>query len=396
LPSTDTYQILVIKEGIDSTSGGLGTWFHSMAIKFKAEGKSVMVFSLDPNSKTDFQSVDISFARPPAPVRWLASMFRLSIARKVFAKHELDAEFVVDKIFGISANFFIQWNFRNILGQTKISTPLYAGIGSYLSKKLNVEIGLVSSTEDALNGMALTERRYKRKYLPKIKKERLSLEKHKSRVAVSKDIFHRYGLEDKNPLYRIDTPRVLDKLHGPLSNLTSKRVVEFEDREDILLFIGRCENRKGFDLLLEIWKRIQIEIPSFKLVLIGDDFETQSNASVGIDKIICLGFVNSLHKSELLAKAKFVIIPSRYESFGIVTIESLSFGTPVIVSRVGGLRNISEESCSVLKCEVGDIDSFVLQILECLNDITTWKSISSRSREDFLARYSLSNILSHN
>jgi len=126
--------------------------------------------------------------------------------------------------------------------------------------------------------------------------------------------------------------------------------------------------------------------------LIGDTIENQRRASTGTNNVRHLGFVSSLEKSEYLAQAKFVLIPSRYESFGIVTIEALSFGTPVIVSRVGGLSDIAEESQSVLMCEVGDVDCFVLQILECLREVSLWNSISLRSREDFVGKYSLSNL----
>jgi glycosyltransferase involved in cell wall biosynthesis len=211
-------------------------------------------------------------------------------------------------------------------------------------------------------------------------------------VAVSKAIFQRYGLDDDDSFCRIDTPRVFDGLNDSISSLASNRIIDFKNRSDILLFIGRCENRKGFDYLLEIWKKVQVDFPTFNLVLIGDTIENQRKASTGTDNVRQLGFVSSIEKSELLAKAKIVVIPSRYESFGIVTIEALSFGTPVIVSRIGGLGNIAEESQSVLVCEVGDVDCFVFQILKCLRDISLWSSLSSRSREDFVERYSLSNL----
>jgi len=243
------YHVFVIKEGIDSTSGGLGTWFHSMAVKFEIEGKSVTVFSLKANNRTEFQNSNIVFAYPPTPFRWSAKVLRLEIVRQVFAKFAWDAEFFVDKLFGISANWFLQLKFRSVRGETIISTPLYAGFGSYLSEKMNVEIGLVSSTEDGLVGMKLTEQKFMRQYLPKIKKERLSLEKHKRRVAVSRAIFERYALDERNSFYRIDTPRVFDELNNSMSNLTSNKVIDYKNRKDILLFIGRCENRKGFDYL---------------------------------------------------------------------------------------------------------------------------------------------------
>ena len=392
MPNILCNRVFVLKEGIDSSSGGIGIWFRSMADKFDRDGHTVFVFSLTGKKSSEFQDSKICFFRPPLISILMIRFFRVSVVRKIFAKFGWESEFYVDKIFGISANLSIKSKFRLTLDQTVVTVPLYAGIGAYLSRKLKVEVGLVSSTEDGLLGMSLTERKFNRKYLPKIMREKRSLERHVRRVAISKGIFDRYGLGVDNTNHRIDTPRIFDELINPLLKLPAREILKFEDRKDYVLYIGRCETRKGFDYLLEIWERIQVELPTFRLILLGDDLEKQKKSTIDLATVDCCGFVDNLEKSRLLANSKFVVIPSRYESFGIVTIEALSFGTPVIVSRIGGLSDIAEESQSVLVCEVGDIDCFVLQVLECLGDVSVWKSISSRSREDFISRYSLSNL----
>jgi glycosyltransferase involved in cell wall biosynthesis len=391
MPKVIWNRVFVIKEGIDSSSGGIGIWFRSMAHKFDFDEYTVFVYSLKDKNLSEFQDTKISFIRPPLISVLMIRFFRLIVVRKIFAKFGWESELCVDKIFGISANLSIKSKFRLSLDHTVVTVPLYAGIGVHLSRELNVEVGLVSSTEDGLLGMSLTEQKFMRKYLPIIRREKSSLKKHVRRVAISKGIFDRYGLEAANTNHRIDTPRILDELRNPLLNLAATGILKYEDRKDYVLYIGRCETRKGFDYLLEIWKRIQVELPTYKLILVGDDLEKQKESTIDFVNVVCRGYIDNFEKLQLLAISKFVVIPSRYESFGIVTAEALCFGTPAIVSRIGGLRSIADESKSVMTCEVGDIDAFVKNIVDCTTDELAWELRSLHSRKDFEVRYSLTS-----
>ena len=62
-----------------------------------------------------------------------------------------------------------------------------------------------------------------------------------------------------------------------------------------------------------------------------------------------MGFIDNPY--ELMLKSKTTILPSRFEGFGLVAIESLALGTPVFNSGVGGLKTIFNDNLSYYICE---------------------------------------------
>ena len=103
-----------------------------------------------------------------------------------------------------------------------------------------------------------------------------------------------------------------------------------------IFYLGRIEGSKGCYELFDYYLRLLADMKNPPdLVLAGFD-------AIGVpkhEKIHYLGFVSEKEKSELLYHADFLVMPSPYESFSIVTLESLSCGTPVLVN----------EECAVLK-----------------------------------------------
>jgi glycosyltransferase involved in cell wall biosynthesis len=99
--------------------------------------------------------------------------------------------------------------------------------------------------------------------------------------------------------------------------------------EEYILYLGRIEGSKGCYQLFEYYLRLLSEWQNAPdLVLAGFD-------AIGIpahEKIRYIGFVSEERKATLLKNAKILVMPSPYESFSLVTLESLAFGTPVLVN----------------------------------------------------------------
>lgn len=390
--------LYINKGGIDSESGGLGIWFRSQAIQSAQLGKKVVIFSSKKQKLDEFEQVPIEFT---VPSRWVELCLRLLGSvhiQKAFGKFGWDSEDFADTVFGLSANLFVLKNYSNKKDSTRITVPLYGGLGSFISSRFKVEIALVSSTRDSIIEMDIPKHRFRRHYQKVIEREEKSLSRHPRRVSVSKSIHLRYGLSPNSQSYRIDMPKVYDPfdIDEFLGEKTSN--IEFFDRANSVLFIGRCENRKGFDYLIEIWRELLIEFPTLKLILVGDEIHNQKLAVSNLQNVVCLGLVSDKTKSKLLSQAKVVLIPSRYESFGIVTIEAMSFGTPVVVSKVGGLKGISDLSPAVEACEVGDIKAFAMKTALLISEKNVWQEHSQNLRRDFLKNYKLnrSNLICGN
>jgi len=104
-----------------------------------------------------------------------------------------------------------------------------------------------------------------------------------------------------------------------------------------ILFIGRIVKEKGLHLLINA-------ISNEKLVVVGpveerEYFEKVRKASKG-KNVVFKGKVKKEVLKSILSKSDFVVIPSLYEPFGIVAVEALASGKPVLASATGGLKEI--------------------------------------------------------
>jgi glycosyltransferase involved in cell wall biosynthesis len=109
--------------------------------------------------------------------------------------------------------------------------------------------------------------------------------------------------------------------------------------EPFILYAGRISPSKNCNGLFEFFKRYKEETnASLKLVLIGRaDMPIPEYAD-----IVYLGFVREEDKFDGLQAAEVVVMPSRFESFSIVSLEALSVGTPVLVN---GESLVLKEHC---------------------------------------------------
>lgn len=105
------------------------------------------------------------------------------------------------------------------------------------------------------------------------------------------------------------------------------------------LFLSRLHQKKGLDLLIDSWDRLQTRFPDWTLVIAGpdenhywSDLQNKFPAISRKKQIVRLPEVHGDEKQSLLTHARFTILPSRSENFGIVIAESLAHGTPVLTT----------------------------------------------------------------
>jgi glycosyltransferase involved in cell wall biosynthesis len=104
-----------------------------------------------------------------------------------------------------------------------------------------------------------------------------------------------------------------------------------------LLYVGRFDRQKGFDLLLETFNRSGYD--NIDLYLVGDTVLGAADYAYP-DNAIRLGWVANTEIDRYMQSCDAVIVPSRWEGFGIVAIEALRNSKPVIASSRGALPEI--------------------------------------------------------
>jgi glycogen synthase len=133
--------------------------------------------------------------------------------------------------------------------------------------------------------------------------------------------------------------------------------VEPAGREDgvEILFVGRLERRKGVDVLLAAAPALMALAADVRLTLVGADVAGEGEPGVrqaflaayaGAPWLSRVRFAGPLPRAELLAHyagSDVVVVPSRYESFGLTALEAMIFGKPCVASSVGGLSEVVED-----------------------------------------------------
>ena len=125
------------------------------------------------------------------------------------------------------------------------------------------------------------------------------------------------------------------------------------------LFVGRLVAQKGVHLLLRAFGALLQRCPEIRLVVVGDGelelYLDRMARFLGFpDRVSFLGWRTGADLVKLYQGAQMVVVPSFYEPFGIVALEAMACGRPVVASRVGGLQEIVTDGIEGFLVEVGD------------------------------------------
>lgn len=135
-----------------------------------------------------------------------------------------------------------------------------------------------------------------------------------------------------------------------------------------MIFLGRLTEPKNPYLLIKIIENLVIKMPTIKVAIVGEgdkflEVKTILENKLLIKNVKMYGFIENPYP--ILKKSKILCLPSKWEGYGLVAVEALSLGIPVVCSGVGGLKNIVNNQCGEICI---DKDDYVQKILKLLDN----------------------------
>lgn len=194
-------------------------------------------------------------------------------------------------------------------------------------------------------------------------------------------------------LYRADSAKLVIIPPGvdtarfyPIPKDEAKAAIELPPNEQMILFVGRIEPLKGVDTLLRALAYIQstnnLNCCPHYLAVIGGDPEVSEDslneemgrvqalsAELGLsDIVLFLGKRSQESLPYYYSAADVVVVPSHYESFGMVALEAMACGTPVVASQVGGLAFLVQDGVTGFVVPNGEPELLGQHLIEILLD----------------------------
>jgi phosphatidylinositol alpha-mannosyltransferase len=133
-----------------------------------------------------------------------------------------------------------------------------------------------------------------------------------------------------------------------------------------IFFCGRHEERKGLDVLLAAFAQLPAEA-RLLIASTGPDTKRLQQQYAGDARIEWLGRITDEAKVSYLKGATLFCAPSlRGESFGVVLLEAMAAGTPVVASALDGYRNVATDDLDAVLCEPGDVEGLAAALRRVL------------------------------
>jgi len=179
--------------------------------------------------------------------------------------------------------------------------------------------------------------------------------------------------------------------HPPEIPSISRSELKLDDSDFLLITVGRLIKRKSIDTILRALS--QIEIEKVKLLIMGDGPEREHLTSLVEQlelkhRVTFLGYVSDFEKYKFLALSDLFILTSLHEGFGIVFLESMYCGLPIVCTNHGGQVDFLKDGENAILINVGDVNACADAIKRFYRDKEFYLKCSSNNRKkvmDFFA-----------
>ena len=196
---------------------------------------------------------------------------------------------------------------------------------------------------------------------------------------VLSSVEHHYGLKLRRTL-TFGNPIVAPSRQWRISNC---------DRNS-LLFVGRFDQIKGGDLIIDAFSRLAEKNPQLKLTFVGPDYGVNGTklleyararlSSDALSRLAYAGKLSSDEVAELRPQHFITICASRSEVFPYTVLEAMAFGCPVVASNVGGIPEIIRSGQNGILFESQNVDQLVSSVQSLLDNPDLAERLGSAAR----------------
>jgi alpha-maltose-1-phosphate synthase len=370
LQTTRKLRILLLAEGDPDSPMGSGSGTPaSLAQGLRALGHAVVTRDIDIRGITKAAVAARTWSRDRA--RWIAN-FHLRkpgfVARSRNARAALQSASPVDAVLQYGATF----------DSRDGRTPVYLFCDSNT---------LFSSRQPNSWGHALSAAGLH---------EAVGLERSLYERANGIFTMSRYIAESFVSDFSIDPSRVCAVGAGPNADptelLAMRRTAEQRRAAPTILFIGREFERKGGDVLLDAFRIVRASLPNARLLIVGprDRVPLPDGAE-------WLGFLDRTAPDdwrrlrEAFAMATVFTLPARHEPFGLVVLEAMYAGLPVVATRIGALQEMVDQGKTGYLVPPGDAAALSDALYSALTEASA-KEMGLAGRERARLQYSWASV----
>lgn len=167
--------------------------------------------------------------------------------------------------------------------------------------------------------------------------------------------------------------------------------------EKILFFIGRLVREKGVQVLLGALPQIRERFPDVRVIIAGQGPYGEElhrlSVHLGLDRQVTFaGYIDEETRNQLYAQADLAIFPSLYEPFGLVALEAMAAGTPVVVGDSGGFAETVEHGVNGVRVPAENASALAEQVCTLLGDPELGRRLARRALQDVSDNYSWASI----
>jgi len=163
-------------------------------------------------------------------------------------------------------------------------------------------------------------------------------------------------------------------------------IEEFCDGKQNILFVGRLESRKGVNYLIKAYQRVKQEIPNSRLIVVGPGTRPRKKYEKwtmrhGLKDVVFVGYASYAELPRYYKTADVFCAPATSrESFGIVLLEAMAVGKPIVATNIGGYASVVTHGEEGLLVPPKDSRGLAQALISVMSDDTLRQQMGARGR----------------